>query len=386
MKNIILVVLLIALPAIAPAQYYTIKLSKGNVDNLFSQIWDQEKVIVQKQILALLNNPKYGFSQTGADYYPGGTDTQYPYLNLSAGSDGQSVNIAMPATILYHVHLLAPYIPVLVSADIQASCSGKITYDNVNSRLTAAVSASVSATNLNAWASLAQDFLASWSILTNSTMPSTDLNFSFGKLQFDIPKSVDAYGVALSGLTYDGIGQSIVLQLNSTIPSLTVNRTGQGTTSPIPGTYYGSASYSITALPNTGYSFNSWSGAATGTTNPVTIAMAGNKTLTAQFGNVNISSHEIQFEEIPTEFALQQNYPNPFNPTTTIRYAIPTDSHVTLLVFNALGQEISELVNNEKSAGFYDVTFDAAGLASGVYFYRIQAGNFVQTRKLMVVK
>jgi uncharacterized repeat protein (TIGR02543 family) len=177
-----------------------------------------------------------------------------------------------------------------------------------------------------------------------------------------------------------------VLQLNSTIPSLTVNRTGQGTTSPIPGTYYGSASYSITALPNTGYSFNSWSGAATGTTNPVTIAMAGNKTLTAQFGNVNISSHEIQFEEIPTEFALQQNYPNPFNPTTTIRYAIPTDSHVTLLVFNALGQEISELVNNEKSAGFYDVTFDAAGLASGVYFYRIQAGNFVQTRKLMVVK
>jgi hypothetical protein len=89
---------------------------------------------------------------------------------------------------------------------------------------------------------------------------------------------------------------------------------------------------------------------------------------------------------IPSKFELAQNYPNPFNPTTRINYAIPTRSHVTLSVFNTLGQRVTELVNGEKDAGSYNVTFDAAGLASGVYFYRIQTESFVQTKKLVVVK
>jgi Secretion system C-terminal sorting domain len=89
---------------------------------------------------------------------------------------------------------------------------------------------------------------------------------------------------------------------------------------------------------------------------------------------------------VPIAFALEQNFPNPFNPSTTINYSIPTHSHVTLSVFNTLGQRVSELVNGEKEAGFFDVTFDASGLASGVYLYRMQAGSFVQTRKLVVVK
>jgi outer membrane protein assembly factor BamB len=90
--------------------------------------------------------------------------------------------------------------------------------------------------------------------------------------------------------------------------------------------------------------------------------------------------------QIPSVYSLSQNFPNPFNPSTTISYAIPTRSHVTLSVFNTLGQKVSELVNAEKEPGVYSVTFDASSSASGVYFYRIQAGNFVQTKKLVVVK
>lgn len=88
----------------------------------------------------------------------------------------------------------------------------------------------------------------------------------------------------------------------------------------------------------------------------------------------------------PSRFELGNNVPNPFNPSTTISYAIPTRSHVTLTVFNTLGQKVTELVNGEKDAGSYNVTFDASGLASGVYLYRMQAGSFVQTKKLVVVK
>ena len=89
---------------------------------------------------------------------------------------------------------------------------------------------------------------------------------------------------------------------------------------------------------------------------------------------------------VPSNYQLSQNYPNPFNPSTTISYAIPTRSIVTLSVFNTLGQKVAELVNGEKKAGNYDVTFSASGLASGVYLYRLQAGNFVQTKKLVVMK
>jgi hypothetical protein len=89
---------------------------------------------------------------------------------------------------------------------------------------------------------------------------------------------------------------------------------------------------------------------------------------------------------VPEEFSLAQNYPNPFNPTTTIRYALPVASHVTLKVYNTLGQEVEALVDESQDAGFKSVIFDAGRLASGIYFYRIQAGNFVDTKKLLILK
>jgi hypothetical protein len=89
---------------------------------------------------------------------------------------------------------------------------------------------------------------------------------------------------------------------------------------------------------------------------------------------------------IPETVELGQNFPNPFNPTTTIRYALPERSHVNLTVFNTLGQQVSALVNEIQDAGHHDVRFDGSGLASGVYFYRLQAGDFVQSKKLIVLR
>ena len=89
---------------------------------------------------------------------------------------------------------------------------------------------------------------------------------------------------------------------------------------------------------------------------------------------------------IPREYKLFQNYPNPFNPSTIISYSIPKSSLVSLKVFNTLGQEVESLVNEEQSPGDYKVILNGARLSSGIYFYRIIAGNFVQTKKLILLK
>lgn len=91
-------------------------------------------------------------------------------------------------------------------------------------------------------------------------------------------------------------------------------------------------------------------------------------------------------EPLPSEYALLQNYPNPFNPITTIKYSIPEQTFIKIKVFNMLGQEIATLVNQELQSGNYEVTFSAVNYTSGVYFYRIEAGNFVQTRKMILMK
>lgn len=94
----------------------------------------------------------------------------------------------------------------------------------------------------------------------------------------------------------------------------------------------------------------------------------------------------IDNEDGPTEFALNQNYPNPFNPSTNINYDIPEASHVTIDVFNMMGQKVATLINESKAAGSYSVTFDASQLSSGIYIYRLQSGNFLSTKKMMLIK
>jgi hypothetical protein len=88
----------------------------------------------------------------------------------------------------------------------------------------------------------------------------------------------------------------------------------------------------------------------------------------------------------PVAYELIQNYPNPFNPFTTIRYALPEPSYVILSVFNTLGERVVTLVDNERAAGFHDEIFDASGLSSGVYLYRMQAGLYVETKKMVIVR
>jgi hypothetical protein len=89
---------------------------------------------------------------------------------------------------------------------------------------------------------------------------------------------------------------------------------------------------------------------------------------------------------VPLKYELYQNFPNPFNPTTVIRYVLPVASHVTLNIYDMLGREVSVLLNERRDAGVHEVKFDATGLSSGVYFYRLAAGSFVQTRKLLLLK
>ncbi len=89
---------------------------------------------------------------------------------------------------------------------------------------------------------------------------------------------------------------------------------------------------------------------------------------------------------IPKEFALYQNFPNPYNPTTMIQYAIPHEQRVQLTVFDLLGREVAVLVDQQQEAGSYRAEFDASSLSTGMYFYRLQAGEFSQVKKFMLVK
>lgn len=96
---------------------------------------------------------------------------------------------------------------------------------------------------------------------------------------------------------------------------------------------------------------------------------------------------EIESEDIiPTEFLISQNYPNPFNPITIINYQLPVSCYVSLKVYDIQGREVSTLVHSEKPAGIYNVTFDGNNLPSGIYLYKLQAGNFVDIKKMMLIK
>jgi uncharacterized protein YlxW (UPF0749 family) len=89
---------------------------------------------------------------------------------------------------------------------------------------------------------------------------------------------------------------------------------------------------------------------------------------------------------IPVVYSLSQNYPNPFNPVTKINYALPKTGHVTMKIYDVTGREIQTLVNDIKQAGNYTVDFNGANLSSGVYFYKIQSGDFISVKRMVLIK
>jgi len=116
--------------------------------------------------------------------------------------------------------------------------------------------------------------------------------------------------------------------------------------------------------------------------------LAGNATLADSSGVVGIeeSIHNSPKTFTFTTFTLNQNYPNPFNPTTTIEYQIKTKSNISLIIYDLIGRVIETLVYKQQSVGQYSVTFDASGLASGIYIYKLNAGGFEQSKKMLLLR
>ena len=97
-------------------------------------------------------------------------------------------------------------------------------------------------------------------------------------------------------------------------------------------------------------------------------------------------AEETKISALPNEFALESNYPNPFNPTTTINYQLPEDSHVHISVYNMLGQRVATLIDQPMTAGYHSTVWNAMEQPSGIYLYRIQAGTFTQTKRMVLLK
>ena len=126
------------------------------------------------------------------------------------------------------------------------------------------------------------------------------------------------------------------------------------------------------------------------------VARSGCDTAMARFGQQSVASlafgtrtlilYSVPVSSLPIAFMLEQNYPNPFNPSTTIRYGVPDRMHVRLSVYNTLGQQVALLVNEIQESGTHDVRFAGGNIASGSYFYRIQAGPYSETKKLLLLK
>jgi ligand-binding sensor domain-containing protein len=103
-------------------------------------------------------------------------------------------------------------------------------------------------------------------------------------------------------------------------------------------------------------------------------------------GGVVITHIDNKNSALPEDFSLEQNYPNPFNPITKIKYSIPSQTFVTIKIYDLLGKELESLVNEEKPAGSYELNFNAENLSSGVYFYRLITNKFIETKKLILLK
>lgn len=115
-------------------------------------------------------------------------------------------------------------------------------------------------------------------------------------------------------------------------------------------------------------------------------AFVGASYMGVYFDNESWTPTSVETELTPVAFSLEQNYPNPFNPATMIKFSIPEASNVSLKIYDVLGNEVSNIVNGQLDAGQYEYNFNATNLSSGIYFYKLEAGNFVDTKKMILIK
>jgi len=190
-------------------------------------------------------------------------------------------------------------------------------------------------------------------------------------------------------------GAALKLTTNSGTNWNTNAGTGTGNFSGITGDG-GNSFWTVRFSAAIGYSSNNgstWSTAYTttaGTVNHITrsrtgLLLYGCKS-NGQIVKYGVTTGVTPVSNVVDNYALSQNYPNPFNPTTNIKFAIPQSGFVTLKVYNMLGKEVASLVNGNLTAGSYDIDFNALTLSSGIYFYRLESGNFVETKKMMLIK
>ena len=166
-----------------------------------------------------------------------------------------------------------------------------------------------------------------------------------------------------------------------------INYNGSVTKTPDQPEYVYGDTVIVTAIPDTGWVFDGWSGGLTGTENPDTLVMVNDTTITATFRDITTAIEEI----LPSKFTLFQNVPNPFNPTTTIRFDLARPAHVKLFVYNIKGERVATIIDKDMPEGRKEVTWTAtndkgSAVASGIYFYRLVAGGFVQTKKMVIVR
>ena len=193
----------------------------------------------------------------------------------------------------------------------------------------------------------------------------------------------------LYGLAHDGeaLGDLRWATQTPTHVSLNVMIQGPGHVlidpMPVGKTYDLNTVVSLRAVPDSAHYFSGWSGDLGGLTNPVTLVLDQTKSISAKFEFITGID---QNAALPTAYALNQNYPNPFNPSTAISFALKHPGKTRLQVFDLLGRVVAVLVDRQMDAGRYTIKFQMPEMVSGVYFYRLESGNFVSIKKMMMVK
>lgn len=139
----------------------------------------------------------------------------------------------------------------------------------------------------------------------------------------------------------------------------------------------------VTAVPDSGYAFNGWGGDLSGSDNPATITVNESTTITASFGE---DTHVSENGLFPQVYALDQNYPNPFNPSTKISFALPKSGKVSMVIYNLQGQQVLTVFDRHFEAGWHSTTLNAGELAADVYIYKLTAGEFVHSKKFVLLK